>query len=647
MKISSLTLHNFGIYANTNTLLLDSDKPVILIGGMNGRGKTTFLEAVLLALYGRRSFAFIESKLSLPNYLTRLVNKSDGTLNTYIELIFELPSEEKNDYYKIKREWTLNDNAPAINTIVSVNDEYDQILSDNWDLFIEEILPNAIAPFFFFDGEKISEIANSDNDNHMKNSIKTLLGIDIIEQSVLDIQKIITSKKQTIKNDSYLNIISELEDKISKAQSEAKEAMDTVAMLNMKQSRLSNKLQKAEDDFAVMGGNLASNRKELLSKQSALQEQLNDITSEIVGISASNLPLLLTMPLLENIHVQAESEREQKSIKSALEQLPVLYEKFNKLNQDSLNLKNFITFIEDNANEISLIYNLTDTGFLQLKNLCTLFLPREQAQAGMLLKHRQTILNEISKIENYLSINIDESTTNKKYREILELTKEIAKIYEQHRLAEEIYISKDTSIEALRRDRIEIIEKAVESFEGENDVKRLIAYSGYTLRILEEYKFRLQKMKTQNLGATMTDCFKQISSKQNLIGEIQIDAESLEIKYFDNNGHQISRESFSAGEKQLLVIAMLWALGKCSKKAFPVIIDTPLARLDSAHRETLITNYFPKASKQTILLSTDSEVHGKYYELISPYVGKEYTLIYDDKTKRSTVHTGYFGGKSI
>jgi DNA sulfur modification protein DndD len=205
---------------------------------------------------------------------------------------------------------------------------------------------------------------------------------------------------------------------------------------------------------------------------------------------------------------------------------------------------------------------------------------------------------------------------------------------------------KAKTVDEYKREKIAIIEKAVVEIEGESDIKRLITYSGYTLRVLEEYKLRLQKMKAKQLAETMTDCFKQISSKQNLIDEIQIDADTLDFRYLDRNGDQVNRTSFSAGEKQLLVIAMLWALGKCSKKRFPVIIDTPLARLDSLHRETLITNYFPKASEQTILLSTDSEVYGKYYELLKPYIGNEFTLIYDDEAMQSTIQPGYFGGTS-
>lgn len=100
--------------------------------------------------------------------------------------------------------------------------------------------------------------------------------------------------------------------------------------------------------------------------------------------------------------------------------------------------------------------------------------------------------------------------------------------------------------------------------------------------------------------------------------------------------------ALSAGEKQLLVIAMLWALGICAKAEFPVIIDTPLARLDSVHRASLINNYFPYAGQQVVILSTDQEITATDYEMLHPYVGREYTLRYHEETMSSTVEDGYF-----
>ena len=100
--------------------------------------------------------------------------------------------------------------------------------------------------------------------------------------------------------------------------------------------------------------------------------------------------------------------------------------------------------------------------------------------------------------------------------------------------------------------------------------------------------------------------------------------------------------SLSAGEKQLMVISLLWALAICSKKKLPVIIDTPLSRLDSAHRVSLIQTYFPQASEQTIILSTDSEIDHTYYNMMKESVGDEFTLSYSEETKSTSIEKGYF-----
>ena len=123
-----------------------------------------------------------------------------------------------------------------------------------------------------------------------------------------------------------------------------------------------------------------------------------------------------------------------------------------------------------------------------------------------------------------------------------------------------------------------------------------------------------------------------------------MDPSSLDLHYINENSEEVNKASLSAGEKQLMVIALLWALAICSKKKLPVIIDTPLSRLDSAHRVALIETYFPQASEQTIILSTDQEIDEKYYEIMKDNVGDEYTLNYSDSTKATTIQNGYFMG---
>jgi DNA sulfur modification protein DndD len=103
-------------------------------------------------------------------------------------------------------------------------------------------------------------------------------------------------------------------------------------------------------------------------------------------------------------------------------------------------------------------------------------------------------------------------------------------------------------------------------------------------------------------------------------------------------------DRLSAGERQLLAVSLLWGLAKASRRPLPAIIDTPLGRLDSSHRRHLVERYFPHASHQVLLLSTDEEIGGEYLDAIRPSVGHSYLLEFNEAERSSTVKPGYFEG---
>lgn len=164
---------------------------------------------------------------------------------------------------------------------------------------------------------------------------------------------------------------------------------------------------------------------------------------------------------------------------------------------------------------------------------------------------------------------------------------------------------------------------------------------------IERYEIELQKRKIDVLAETITNCYTKLANKKNLIKTIVMDPETLDLKYLSEEGIEIPKDSLSAGEQQLMVISILWALAICSKKKLPVIIDTPLSRLDSLHRTALITTYFPNAGEQTIILSTDSEIDENYYELMRENVGDEFTLKYDEDSKSTSIERGYLIGAKL
>ena len=645
MKIIRLVMYNFGVYAGANELIFSNEKPVILIGGLNGCGKTTILEAILLALYGKRSFARRESNIAFPKYIARLVNAKDRTNIAWVELTFELSSDDDTTLYKVRREWQSDIPIATLNTVVEKNNVPDQLLSENWDLFIEEMLPSAIAPFFFFDGETISELATADSSNTgMKNSIRALLGINTIDKVILDIEKVAKDKRKILKNHLIYSEVNDWESRIGEAESAIKVNIEELAKLSIKCKQITNKLKNAEDQFAAIGGNLALNRKELLKKRERLEQQLIDATSSVLEAISGDLPLLMVLPLLESILTIAEKEYEQKSLKTALEQLPKLFEQYEAMGNEAFHYSHFIDYVRNTAKDESFVYNLTDYAISQLRTHCVTLGDRRKVEAEKALAKRRAIAAEIVDVDNYLSISVNETDAAKSYETILNLTAELATAKERYRISEIALAQQEAQLEEAKRTRAKYVDSMIESMEDIDDTKRILVYCTRMVSVLNEYKARMQKKKTRYLAQTMTSCFKQLVSKHELIDEICIDPNSLDFHYYDSAGIEVNRFNFSAGEKQLLVIAMLWGLGLCSRKNLPIIIDTPMARLDNAHRQALINNYFPNASAQVILLSTDSEVQGIYSEMLKPCIDKAYTLVFDEANNSSFIKEGYFGG---
>ena len=138
------------------------------------------------------------------------------------------------------------------------------------------------------------------------------------------------------------------------------------------------------------------------------------------------------------------------------------------------------------------------------------------------------------------------------------------------------------------------------------------------------------------------DCFKTLHRKKNFIKSIKIDTINFDLFIKDQKNNDIDTEDLSAGERQLLAVAILWGLAKASNSAAPTIIDTPLGRLDSDHRLNLVEKYFPTASKQVILLSTDEEINKKYHKYMAPYLSRSYKIEYDEKLNGSKIEEGYF-----
>ena len=646
MIIKKLIMHNFGVYSSTNVLEFVSDKPVVLVGGMNGRGKTTILEAVLLSLYGSNSFAYTESKYNTyGQYLKSYVNRTDGSLETYLEIEFLMDDRDK-EVYNIRREWDGNGIRVHERIIVKKNGEESAFLTENWPMFVENILPSALASFFFFDGEKIAELAVEETSEQMKESIKAMLGITVLDVLQSDVSKIIGRLCKANEENQDLKKLEELRFKKENAEQVLRDADSNIENQRTELELLQLEQEKLNTEYAVKGGGILDQKNKLISQRAEYIASVSGCQEQLLDLVAAELPLALVSDLLIDIEREGKLAHEKKINTVAFERIKAAYSKFSSQSEE---ISKFISFMlaESEMDSAEETYNLSDMNLYQVETLNFNGIDQSVEKARSLMAKRDIHQRKIDEIDNLLSVDIDDHSLENLFDLIKEKEREI--------------IKKQITIDNLQKERTslhgnflsvesefsKLAEKTLAMLETVDEDKRTIKYANMAIEIIKLYRIRLQERKTDILAQTMTVCYKRLANKKNLVNHIKMDADTLDLHYIDGNGEEIAKKRLSAGEKQLMVISLLWALAICSKKKLPVIIDTPLSRLDSAHREALIKTYFPNASEQTIILSTDSEIDEKYYSMMKDSVGDEYTLNYCDSTRTTTIKPGYFGWKGV
>ena len=418
-----------------------------------------------------------------------------------------------------------------------------------------------------------------------------------------------------------------------------------ISKISSEVTKMQKNIEELHKQYEQKGGKVIEQRQALMQKRAKMQTDITNNTENLIKMATSELPILLVKDLVSKIKLQAEDEDNDLIMQQALEQLDIYLEAFRKENGKSAEeSQEFINFVRKKikADEADRIYEMSDHAIFQINELLESSLQNSFDNTKVLFKQKKLLKRQLDEIDNYLTLEINEEELTRIYnqiklkeKELIKVQVELSKLQQKRSSVNAVVITKTAEF---KRD----VETYLKKVELKDDVDRMLKYSNMAIDILDKYEVKLQEKKTDALGETITQCYKRLANKKNMIQKITIDPVTLELKYLDENGEEVLKDSLSAGEKQLMIIAILWALALCSKKKLPVIIDTPLSRLDSQHRTSVITTYFPNASEQIIILSTDTEIDRSYYDMIQDSIGDEFTLVYNEETKSTSIKKGYF-----
>jgi DNA sulfur modification protein DndD len=195
----------------------------------------------------------------------------------------------------------------------------------------------------------------------------------------------------------------------------------------------------------------------------------------------------------------------------------------------------------------------------------------------------------------------------------------------------------------IEKTKKELAQYSEENIDRKND-EHIITASIKVQATLKLFREKLTLRKLNQLESVITECFLYLLHKSDLVHRVTIDTEDFSLSLYDFQGQLVPKHRLSAGEKQLLAIALLWGLARVSRRNLPIAIDTPLGRLDSSHRNNLVERYFPYASHQVMLFSTDTEIGKHEVERLrsNGAIAREYLLKYNRAKHCTTIEPGYF-----
>lgn len=660
MILDQIVLTNFGIYKGEHlvTLTPKAKKPIILFGAYNGSGKTTFLEALQLALYGKLAKTAGRGKLGYDEYLRALINRSTPkNIGSGLKLNFRTRQDGKEEKIQINRTWYESGNNIKENFEVIRNNVFDPIASERWSEFVEEIMPSQISELFFFDGEKIEGLADpSSSSSLLRSGIYSLLGINSIDNLIKSLTQI--ERKKTLElSKSADKAIIENEEKIAKDLSLKKEKIDYErANLRIDIDKVKNKIKTNEEEMKLSGADLLQERHKLQQTLLVLNEQKKTVSTQLIELSSGLAPLLLIKSLIDELREKAtnSSGHNNKTLLLVEKEFNLLTSRViqkefqdltsngpasatsdtlaNLINNEVINRLMEIrkdvlsSSIDINLNEIPTADELNQTQELVSQKIVEA--NKLDIEIDILSKKLMAVPNE-DKVKDIIG------SLNNNQKELIKLEAKI-----------EIVTENITSIEdELLKIKKVITDKLTEIASQETELevnKRVITHIKKSKETLELFKNSLINKHIQSLSSEITNCFRLLHRKNKLELQFYVNISDYSLTIKKSNNEEISAKSLSAGERQLLAVAILWALAKSSGKTLPTVIDTPLGRLDGPHRQKLISNYFPNASSQVLIFSTDEEVTPEHYESLKSHIAAEYKINYNEESESSSFELGYF-----
>ena len=691
MKINRITLFNIGPYADINSFELDlsKEKNIVLIGGKNGAGKTTFFKAIKTCLYGCKVWGFDapgKEYFSIVGGLMNSRSKYDSSSSAYVEIELYFNDGKQVNIYTLHREWKKN--KQTICEYFHVKKNGLLILGQEEDDFINyllSIIPPDMFNFYFFDGESIAEFfLGADGNKNFRNAFLKLYGLDTLSIMVENFNRHIKkSDSQKSGYDKFLEAKKELETQVQIYESLKNEILEIENKIDL----LQIKARTLQNNYSKDGGISLAEWKEIntaITKEENTRDNINRWLKEVAN---HYIPFIIIEKQLKELLSELQDAQENERKNSVLQTFSdssfsnALANYLISNGESTINADDLIAYLSSlmSSSEESLNFGFSSGQISRIiaqiyekldfdKNLIAKAITQLNASLKKNKQYREQLMS--TSVDGYQNFIEEKETIENQLSSLLVLI-------ERKRVDSDNQAVKVSVAEK----EFEKVKAAYEELLKNKSIANISERAAATFSLLEE---KLVKRQADILQKEFVDCFSSIINKDHFIDGIVIDKKINVIPYKNiditrrqmDNYRRDNKEflslfnnveliinmnklefgevdsisvpspitaPFSQGERQVYIMSIYLALLKTSKKDIPFFIDTPFARIDSNHRSNIISEFFSKVHNQMFILSTDEEIIGEYYDMLINKVSNRFLLQINAYGRTKIVSDKYFG----
>lgn len=657
MKIKSIAIKNFRVFVGENKINFSTDghQGITVIHGETGSGKTSILNAFKWGFYGHTDFDTKEKNILNEHAITKVNTGDRISLGVIIEF------EHEGFNYTAKREQgftkvgglEVNPVGGSVLELTWITPDGSFAKSPNAENQINQILPEMMHSYFFFNGERIEKLANPSASKEIRNAIKTLMGLEIVERATKHLSnQVVKTFKRELQEQSE-GELDDIIDKENQIQDEIEEISNSITVNN------SNIIQY-EEEVKTIGTQLASIKEssELQKERDQIDTRLDNIKEELDGNSQKIRDIISERGFIA--FVEGVSEK----VISILEE---------KRNKGDIPYKIKQQFINDLLAEESCIcgrhLHPGEAPYLAVKSFKKNAAPEgveealsvTSADLKMIDRVRTDMFKAIKDL-NLLNSNLSRERgklngrldviSSKILSDVEDPQKLETKRIEFKGLHDEALTKKGEfnlklqelkkDAESLRKDREELSAKS----EKEKVARKKLETAEELARVIGSVHEALSNQTREKLSSRVNETFQKIILA-DYWAEIDPNYNLQIFKNIPGYGQQPVSEK-STGQSQITSLSFIGSIVSIAKQqhedgaqyfkggVFPIVMDSPYGSLDDASKE-LVASYIPKLADQVILMATSSQWKGPVEKGCLPYVGKQFSLIYHaPKVKRES-----------